>query len=311
MNSRVDENNKQTTKKVLGSRTERNQDLYKEVGKTEISKIRTNNNIRIIDDQPKEIDIEKIKDYINKLNEDEPKKKKVVVDPVDTGEIQLDEDDEKIYDINAVLEKAKEEKQTTYEEEKHKRLRDTEYDILSKIDLEKEQNKRSSKTFKEEELQPEEELLTEKDVEENEKTLMDLINTVTIAKDDVDLLSELTTSDDAKEEETGTIEEEIKKAEAADVHISKIPNEAKQEIKVIEENLNKKEREKTINDEIDKSFYTNSMSFSKKDFEGFEDLESSVKKNNALVVLAIIILLLVIAFTTVVICNYVFELHWF
>lgn len=311
MNSRVDENNKQTTKKVLGSRTERNQDLYKEVGKTEISKIRTNNNIRIIDDQPKEIDIEKIKDYINKLNEDEPKKKKVVVDPVDTGEIQLDEDDEKIYDINAVLEKAKEEKQTTYEEEKHKRLRDTEYDILSKIDLEKEQNKRSSKTFKEEELEAEEELLTEKDVEENEKTLMDLINTVTIAKDDVDLLSELTTSDDAKEEETGTIEEEIEKAEAADVHISKIPNEAKQEIKVIEENLNKKERDKTINDEIDKSFYTNSMSFSKKDFEGFEDLESSVKKNNALVVLAIIVLLLVIAFTTVVICNYVFELNWF
>ena len=308
MDSREELNKKQeSSRKIMSSRTQRNQELYKEVGKTEISKVRTNNNIRVIDDQPKEIDIEKIKDYINKLNEDEPKKKRVVVDPVDTGEIKLEEDDEKIYDINTVLEKAKEEKQTTYEEEKHRRLRDTEYDILSGLDIEKENQESKRKKTVEEDS----DLLTDEDVEKNEKTLMDLINTVTIAKDDVDLLSELTASDDSKEEKTSTIEEEIEKAESEEIHISKIPNEAKQEIKVIEDNLNKKESDKDIKNDIDKSFYTNSMSFSKKDFEGFEDIESSVKKNNALVVFAIILLLLVIGVTSVVICNYVFELNWF
>ena len=75
MNSREQKNSSNSSKKIIGSRTERNQSLYKEVNKTEISKIRTDNNVRIIDDQPKEIDIEKIKDYINKMNDEEPKKK--------------------------------------------------------------------------------------------------------------------------------------------------------------------------------------------------------------------------------------------
>ena len=302
MNSRTDVSNKELSKKVIGSRTEKNKNLYSQINREDFSRVRTNDNVRVIDDQPKEIDIEKIKDYINKMNDEEPRKKKVVVNPVDTGEIRIDEDEEKVYDINTVLEKAKEEKQTTYENEKHRRLRDTGYDILNRIELEKSKENNVSEKNNE--------LLSDEDVLENEKTLMDLINTVTIARDDVDLLSELTESENKEEEKTDSIEKEIEKANEQDIHISKIPTEAKQEIKVIEDNLNKKENEK-MKDEIDKSFYTNSMSFSKKDFEGFEDIESSVKKNNVLVILAIIMLIIVIGLTAIVICNYVFEIGWF
>ena len=53
------------------------------------------------------------------------------------------------------------------------------------------------------------------------------------------------------------------------------------------------------------------MSFSKEDFEGFEELEKSVKKNNTLTTIGIIMLCIVVLGTLVVIANYVFNLGLF
>ena len=63
--------------------------------------------------------------------------------------------------------------------------------------------------------------------------------------------------------------------------------------------------------DLDNSFFTSSMSFSKEDFEGFEELEKSVKKNNALTKVMLGLLVLFIIITLVVITNYVFNLGLF
>ena len=59
---------------------------------------------------------------------------------------------------------------------------------------------------------------------------------------------------------------------------------------------------------LDKSFYTNSMSFSKEDFEGFDELEKTVKKNNKMVKLGIVALVLLALATIFIVLKYVLNL---
>ena len=59
--------------------------------------------------------------------------------------------------------------------------------------------------------------------------------------------------------------------------------------------------------EIDKSFYTNSMTFSKADFEGFEDLEKSTKKSGIFTKIAIVFIVLMFIATIVLILNFVLD----
>lgn len=63
--------------------------------------------------------------------------------------------------------------------------------------------------------------------------------------------------------------------------------------------------------DLDKSFYTNSMTFSKDDFEGFDELEKSVKKSSFIKTFLIIILILSIVASLIIIGNYVFDLGLF
>ena len=63
--------------------------------------------------------------------------------------------------------------------------------------------------------------------------------------------------------------------------------------------------------DLENSFYTSSMKFSKEDFEGFDELEKSVKKNSALTVFLLILLVIFIIATLIVIANYIFELGLF
>ena len=60
--------------------------------------------------------------------------------------------------------------------------------------------------------------------------------------------------------------------------------------------------------EIDKSFYSSSMTFNKSDFEGFEDIEKGVKKNSALTKLAVIFIVILLLVTIFLILN--FTLDW-
>lgn len=293
-----------STKSPVSSRVSKHTSLYQDIKSNELSRVRNNDNIKVIENNGKTIDIDKIKRYINEINDQPRIRRKSVVSVEEETNTSVKEEKPvkpKDYDINRVLEKAKETREIDYDRERYKKLRDTQYDILSKLDMYND---------KDEEIQ-EEEFNTE------ERTLIDLINTVTIHKGDVNLLEELMGGDE--EEKTESIEKEIEKNE-----INKIVDEASL--------LDKKELEETFDDEskddkfektqelvalkdktmqIDDSFYTNSMSFGKKDFEGFEELEKNVKKNGLVFTLSIIILIVFIIVTLVIVANYVFDLGLF
>ena len=151
------------------SRTKRNQDIYNSTDMSELSRIKTNTNVSVISDAPKEIDIEKIKKYINSLNgEQEEKRKRISLDLPQEEEKIVERKEPKTYDINSVLEQAREKKETNYEEERHRKLNNTGYDILKAIKIKEDSEKEEDKDITE----PLEELNTQ------EKTIVNLIQNI-------------------------------------------------------------------------------------------------------------------------------------
>ena len=331
MNSRVEKFSDLENETELPSRVARNQSLYNDLSVPDFSNMKPNDNIRVIENTGNRIDLSKIRDYLESNNEEEVQNKNVVVK--DDIEVIPSNDlfyDEKDYDINSILEKAKEKKESYYEDEKHKKLRDTQYDILSKIKVYDEVEDESEPTEKVE-------------LNTNERTLIDLVNTVT--KNKTDLLEELKKgsentivtspiNEESNDEIIKDAIEESKKEEISDL-LKEFENNKKEsnedlinELEKSKKDINtdlfkefksdeKKEEsfelKEVDNDEtsiknLDKSFYTNSMSFSKEDFEGFDELEKSVKKNNKMVKLGIFALVILALATIFIVLKYVLNL---
>ena len=306
MNSRMERYKSENTEDSYSensrpvSRVSRNNSLYQDIKSNELSRVRHNDNIRVIENSGKTIDLEKIKRYVSEINE-QPRavRRSVSTKFEDETTSVVNEEDltPKDYDINSVLEKAKKTREIDYDRERYKKLRDTQYDILSKIDMY-------------DEVKDEEEVPGMKDYQEDfntdERTLIDLINTVTIHKGDFNLLDELMGGED--EETTDPIEKELEKAD-----INKdIKESVEKEEKVVPE-INETQVLSSLkkDEKVDNSFYTSSMSFSKDDFEGFDELEKSVKKNGIFTTIIVVLIVVVIIVSLVVILNYVLKLGLF
>ena len=317
-------NEVESSNEVKLSRVKKNNSLYEEIKNTDLSKIKTNSNIKVIENSGKTINLSKIKKYLeNEPNQMKAKRNLIKVEETKEEE-KVKEDKPKVYDINSVLADAKKNREIDYESERYKKLRDTQFDILSKI-----------KMYEKNAVINEDE--SDEDLNTDERTLVNLINTVTIHKGEESLLGELIGGDDEdttlpieKEKEKPIITEEIGKPlkeEKAPI-IKKVEEDVKEEekvdktlektikedIKLKEEELNKTKELTELKEkakEIDSSFYTSSMSFSKDDFEGFDELEKNVKKNNFFSKLLIVILVLFIIASLVLISNYVFNLGLF
>lgn len=288
MNSRLERYNETSEDKRFQSRVERNQKIYHDLDDSEFLNVKSNDNVKVIDESPREINVEKIKKYILSLNEDTPRKKVTLAEEETTSNIEEPKKvEDKIYDINSVLEKARQNREQNYEENRYRKLRDTQYDILSKIKMYDENEKPNY----------EEEFNTE------ERTLIDLINTVTIQKEKDSLLSELIGNNENTIVTLG-IEDEAKNLDIKSAIENQVSN--KEEEKTESEG----NKEEPING-IDKSFYTNSLSFSKNDFEGFEELEKKVKKNNVMVKIFVFFLILLGLATIYVVLKYGLNLELF
>ncbi len=327
-NSNYEEDN--TTSRDIPSRVQRNNPLYQDIRTSDLTRVRNDDNVRVIDNAGKTIDIEKIRRYVNEINEQPRSKRRSVFVPAQ-DEVKHEEREvkPKDYDLNSVLEKAKQSREIDYDRERYKKLRDTQYDILNKLDM--------YQTKKEEE-----DLLTLDDFNTEEKTVIDLINTVTIHNGDVNLLEELMGNDG--EETTLPIKEETKRDDfkseiqeksidygnttvsnllesiSNDPEIANSPLISTKPIKKIDTNNtiisnNEKTQElanlKDKEVKLDNSFYTSSMSFSKEDFEGFDELEKSVKKNGIFTTIIVVLIVVVIIVSLVVILNYVLKLGLF
>jgi len=149
-----------------------------------------------------------------------------------------------------------------------------------------------------------------------EKTLIDLINTVAINKNKNDLLEDLLPEDDNDETIITPINEvensdEIKEFITQEIRKDKIEKEAKKEEKPkVDPKLEPQPSVDKTGDlkEIDNSFYTTSMNFSKVDFEGFEDLKQT-KKRSALTVIVIIVIVICIIAVAVYLLDTILDLN--
>mgnify|MGYP005808568965 CR=1 FL=1 len=236
------------------SRTEKNQDLYNDLGKLE--KYTTITDVSKID--AVELNAAKknyrtregyhsLKDY--DLNIEKPLVRK-----------ELDEfnflynNEHKTYDINRVLEEAKELREKDNLEKKRK-LHNEKYNILesSEEDLEK---------FKEETK------LRHKPIE-NEEELEELIHTITSKelREEIDKATDNTNSLLSDLMATN-INEEVLKPIATKIEDNKKEDDTKKLDKI-------KDKTKDLSNEIDKSFYTKSLDLSEEDFE--TDDEDNVK----------------------------------
>ena len=280
------------------SRVNKNTSLYEDVKRSELSRVKNNTNVRIIEQNGKTIDLEKIRKYINEVNNEPRSKRSVLSIPKEEKTIESKPSPEKVYDINSVLEKARSGREVEYSSERYKKVRSDEYDILSKIKMYEDVKEYIDETP---------ELNTE------EKTIVDLINTVTVHKGDLNLLEELM----GEGETTKPISEEQKDLSFKDVIDKETTSESLINEKVMNENTKEFEKTKELVNlkekmtDIDNSFYTSSMKFNKDDFEGFEELEKSVKKGSFFKVVLIIILVLSILASLVIMANYVFNLGLF
>lgn len=181
---------------IPNSRFQRNEELYKEINKSELNAFSVKSNATILGDNDSEIDVEKIKKILDtKYNETSQRKSIRIENP---PLVEQEKEITKEYDINVILEKAREEKKDNYEEERLKKLRDTQFNILKNLNLEKYEVNHDD----------EDELI--------EDDLKSLINTIayneTHNKDSaLDMLSDLKGSDDTEVFEG--LKEEIKNEE--------------------------------------------------------------------------------------------------
>ncbi len=250
------------------SRVKKNDDLYKNLNKNDLDNYNVYNNTAIIGENKKnQIDIENLKKILDTRYKEVPKRKSIrLEDPEETYEKDLEITKE--YDINSILNKAKSEKVTTYEEERVKKIRDTQYDILQKLDVEKEDPK-----------------------EEKNENLLNLINTISINEtkqntDELDLLSSL--KGDDKTEVLKPMEKETSN-EVISKSLDEVKNEQNEITKLI-----KSTEEKTAalkSNDIEENFYTASTKFAKKDFEKL-DIEDGKRS----IVTEIIVVIILLAF---------------
>lgn len=156
MNSRMD---KYAETPNLKSRTEKNKDLYEQIKTSDIDKFDIASNATVIGEDISRIDVDKVKDMLDKRYRDEYDKRSLKFREQDEEIIEDKKYDTKEYDINAILEKAKKTQNVDYEKERLKKVHDTQYDILKKLNIDE---------TNEEEV-----------MEDSEENIVNLINTIT------------------------------------------------------------------------------------------------------------------------------------
>ena len=284
MASRMDRYKDPSSSKEL-SRSVKNKELYENIGSntryTNITDV-TNANAYEINDINTQVTTRegyhRVKEYAMPSI---PKKEKK---DLENFKYLYQDRENRIYDINRVLEDAHKNRTVNDGKEEKRKLKDESYNILtslSKEDLEKYQKERISRAFK-----------------NDEEEIKELINTITsktlageISKEtSVDLLSELMATSVLDKVEAQK-EEPIKEN---DLSLSKevLDKEQLEKIKAVKE---KKDQEDTGSlTGADNDFYTRSMDLSDKDFE-MDDEFAEKKVPLAFKIIATIIFLLALA----------------
>ena len=267
----------------IALRQQKNMNLYENINDYEVEDYKIETNATVLDNNAKNIDVEKIKKILDTKYNKQPKRRSIVVDDSDYEEPNISLDETREYDINAILERARSEKEVDYEKERVKKIRDTQYDILNSLDIEGEEK-------------------VEEKNEHNE--LMDLINTITAKElevkaskkesdlDPLDILTDLKGSDDTvvvdgiREEESVGETSPIMSLEEADKIKPSIMENKTQDL-------------------------TNTLQFTQSDFDDFNDLKKEVKSSRALIYIIIVIVSVILIAGIVIFLNNFLNLSLF
>ncbi len=300
---------------IVPSRTKRNQELYKEVSNLELEDFDLNSNVSVIGNNTENISLDEIKDILDKKYHEKPKKKSFGdTDEIALPKINLDETRE--YDINSILEKAKEKKEVNYEEDRLKKIRNTQYDILKSLDIMNSDEEIEEK----EDLKPDE---FRKPVNnaKTEKELIDLIGTISAKElikedkdielsgelDPLDILSDLRGDDEATKV-MGMLALELEEAEKENqrsiidedtLEIDTSEDEETEEYSDEEDNteevsITKVTEIKEDTQKIDNSFIGKTTTFTQSDFDDFNDLKEDM--HIAKVIIKILVFIVIILF---------------
>ena len=251
-------------------RSRRNESLYDTIYNDNIEYSNVEGIARI--EKTNEIDINRIREM---LQEEEKRKQKKTFQPIFKKEehhpttFELDEKEDRNYDIRDILTKAKEEKKEE-EKDQYRNLKNTQYNILKNIKLDNGVVKTEEK--------------------DESAELKELIHTITSNSilnqvDDKELSLDLL--DDLKSD-TSTIKQDS---------IKKILEDAKKEKETEQKNESEEVRE------LDKSFFTSSLNFSDEDFEELKELGSTYRRNSILI--KILIAMVVLAIIVMVVLYFV------
>jgi hypothetical protein len=251
MKSRMDRYNNDQDQ---GARTAKNQNLYGDIYSSTLS----SSNVALLDNES-EIDISKIKELVQ--NREGYKRVKELEPVLQTKTAPLEEEkydiyediDNKIYDINMILEEAKA-KRPISDREKYRSLKNTQYNILSNLNLneEKEEDEMVTDFFTQDKTMKSLATSLDNDKEEKEKTRSE-------TKTSIDLFEDLKGNNDT------ILTEPVREDSIA-------PKKADES----------------------STFYTGYMNFTKEDFEDFQNLQTTVKKNNRLIKVLITTLIVVL-----------------
>lgn len=193
MNSRMD---KYIDSPNLKSRAEKNKDLYEKIKNADIDKFDIHSNATVIEEDVNRIDVDKIRDMLDKKYRDNIQKRVLDTDYYKEEEPEVKLQDTKEYDINTILKKAREDQKVDYEKERLKKVHDTQYDILKNLNIDE----------------------TPEEIEDTEENIVNLINTITALElkhknegntTALDILSDLTDNDTESIYKTMELDKEI------------------------------------------------------------------------------------------------------
>lgn len=272
MNSRVDRYYDKK-EEVVGSRTKRNDQLYKEINKEKLENFDVRSNATVIGNNRNNIDVEKIKSILDMHYNDAPRRRSIRIETPKEEKKPILETKE--YDINVILNKAKEEKVESYQDVRSKRLHDTQFDILQKLDL------------KREDFIEDYDGDSAVDIKKSDtaaQKLQDLINTITMNEED--------------------FKQSKKEKEASGDPLDMFEDLKGSEDTVTLEGLQEKTEEmiKTMSSAtaMDSSFFTKQDKLKNKDFEDFRDIEDSSSGAFVKVLIALLIVVFILGIVILV-----------
>ena len=288
---RMDRYNETSAEKRI-SRSNNNKELYENIGSntryTDFSDVVNSNAIDLDNTKNynKRENYHKIKEYEDVVYTPKVKKE------LDDFKYLYQEQENKVYDINSVLEEARKNRYDKDALEEKRKLKNTSYNILASLNIEELEKYRQEK--KEKMINP---------TDEDLKELIDTMTSATLAGDikaASDLLSDLMATsimekievDEDDEEDENFEEETDENDEQEELSYSKEILDLKK-LKQIEESSFNQEEEKSNTKDIE--FYTRSMDLSDQDFEMDDEFKEKTMPLGMKIFILLIILIVLVA----------------